>query len=76
MMWGDGARLRDCVLAAAETNAETDGPVRVLGWPVSEVVIEPCWNTFEVLVAARQDAGLHHDLPDVVDAGSGRQFIE
>lgn len=26
MMWGDGARLRDCVLAAAETNAETDGP--------------------------------------------------
>ena len=50
--------------------------VRVLGRFVSEVVIEPCRNTFEVLVAARQYAGLHHDLPDVVDAGSGRQFIE
>ena len=50
--------------------------VRVLGRFVSEVVIEPCWNTFEVLVAARQYASLHHDLPDVVDAGRGGQVIE
>jgi hypothetical protein len=75
-MSGDGARLRDCVLAAVETNAERTDQVRVLGRFVSEVVIEPCRNTFEILVAARQYAGLHHDLPDVVDAGSGWQFIE
>jgi hypothetical protein len=50
--------------------------VGVRGRFVGEVVIEPRRNTVEVLVAARQYAGLHHDLADGVDAGGGRQVIE
>jgi hypothetical protein len=70
---------RDCAIACSPQQKpmqkRTD-EVRVLGRLVSEVVIEPCRNTFEVHVAARRYTGLHHHLPDVVGAGSGRQVIE
>ena len=50
--------------------------VRVLDWFVGQVVLEPGRDPFEVFVSLRQHAGLHHDLPDVVEAAGGWQLVQ
>ncbi len=49
---------------------------RVLGRLAGKVMLEPGRDAFKVLVALRQDAGLDQDLPEVVQAVAGRQFVQ
>jgi hypothetical protein len=39
------------------------------------VMLKPGGDPFEVLVPPGQHAGLCHDLPDVMQAAGGRQFV-
>jgi hypothetical protein len=55
---------------------ERPDEVRVLDRFVGQVVLEPGRDPFEVLVPFGQHAGLHHDLPDVVEAAGGGQLVQ
>ncbi len=51
---------------------EAGVPGRLAG----KVVLEPGRDPLEIFIPAGQYSCLHHDLPDVVQAGGGRQFVQ